>query len=51
MCFEDNILLGDLKVEVLVVLVGKEGVDVWFIYDINGVFEVEVKVFLIEKIV
>jgi molecular chaperone HscC len=46
---EDNILLGDLKVEVPAGPAGKEGVDVRFTYDINGALEVEVKVLSTEK--
>lgn len=48
---EDNILLGDLKVEVPAAPAGKEGVDVRFTYDINGALEVEVKALSTEKIV
>lgn len=48
---EDNILLGDLKVEVPAAPAGKEGVDVRFTYDINGALEVEVKVLSTEKVV
>jgi len=48
---EDNILLGDLKVEVPAAVAGKEGVDVRFTYDINGALEVEVKVLSTDKIV
>lgn len=46
---EDNILLGDLKVEVPAGPAGKEGVDVRFTYDINGALEVEVKALSTEK--
>ncbi len=46
---EDNILLGDLKVEVPSGPAGKEGVDVRFTYDINGALEVEVKALSTEK--
>lgn len=48
---EDNILLGDLKVEVPAAAAGKEGVDVRFTYDINGALEVEVKALSTEKVV
>ena len=46
---EDNILLGDLKVEVPAGPAGVEGVDVRFTYDINGALEVEVKALSTEK--
>ncbi len=39
---EDNILLGNLRVEVPPDKAGIEGVDVRFTYDINGALEVEV---------
>lgn len=48
---EDNILLGDLKVEVPAAEAGTEGVDVRFTYDINGALEVEVKSLSTEKVV
>ena len=48
---EDNILLGDLKVEVPAGPAGQEGVDVRFTYDINGALEVEVKALSTDKYV
>lgn len=38
----DNILLGEITIEVPPAPAGKEGVDVRFTYDINGALEVEV---------
>ena len=48
---EDNILLGDLKVEVPAGPAGQEGVDVRFTYDINRALEVEVKALSTDKYV
>lgn len=39
---EDNVLLGNLNIDVPAAKSGQEGVDVRFTYDINGALEVEV---------
>jgi len=40
----DNVLLGELNIDVPPAKAGQEGIDVRYTYDINGILEVEVKV-------